>query len=206
MTYAMNICGGLAPDGRDDRIVEIRIGRVVNADFLVCTWRFAQGTGGEDLDIRTRLIEPVLGPENYIGWCRSTLLSYLRGGVPVVYVGWAGDNTDYGVESVLINLREILTDFPGQSVKLEVRAFWFDRRDAGNVDFEAVAYLGGVMQIVGFGYVNAGGENTATLSWARNVSQAVDWQNSDDQQRCAMDGELVGTLIYNPTTQRLTLS
>ena len=96
-------------------------GFVFDADYIVVTYAFNDGT---DLDTRTRVTVPDIGQNNlsdYIGWCCS--FEY-PSGAPILT--WGGDNTGVGFESVLIDLIQFKNDYPSQNIiTITTNAAWY---------------------------------------------------------------------------------
>lgn len=153
-------------------------GTVEDFDYAVIRYRWLS-SGGQDLDTRTMLTNPNRN-NAMVGWDR---LSTDNG-----YLVWNGDNTANGVETVLLDVKKILSDFPQQvTIEADMRAFWFSARLDGNLDIEFATYKGGTMQKSGYDFVNTGGSLVQNLKVSTNTQ---DTNNSGD-------GERLAKLTYN---------
>ena len=153
-------------------------GTVEDFDYAVIRYRWLS-SGGQDLDTRTMLTNPNRN-NAMVGWDR---LSTDNG-----YLVWNGDNTANGVETVLLDVKKILSDYPQQvTIEADMRAFWFSSRLDGNLDIEFATYKGGTMQKSGYDFVNTGGSLVQNLKVSTNTQ---DTNNSGD-------GERLAKLTYN---------
>jgi len=113
-----------------------------DADYIVLTYSF---TDGVDLDTRTKVTVPDIGQTTLadsIGWCCSE--EWPTSGTPILT--WGGDNTGTGFESVLINLIEFKSQYPGNStIVLNSKAFWYGTLGTNPVTIQVTLYKGGTM-------------------------------------------------------------
>lgn len=115
-----------------------------DVDYILFRYNF-QPANGRDLDTRTKIIEPFTSME--YGWSRTTGEQGLNASK---YIKWGGDNTGYGREMILINLKEFKKDYPdAKNLKFECKAFWYGERNDGNMNMNAEAYKGGVPVHIG---------------------------------------------------------
>jgi hypothetical protein len=154
----------------------------MEADYIIVTYSFNGILNGLDLDTRTKIVSPVV--TDVIGWNHET--------PQLPWLDWGGDNTGDGVESAIIYAKAINDAHPGQDIDVELRCFWYSYRFDGNASINIVAYTGGTMSVVDYGFVNTGGEVSGSLSLSVNVTA----QGSFDQP-----GDLVGAFRYNKETQ-----
>ena len=150
------------------------------ADYLIITYQFS-ASGGRDLDTRTGISVPITsGP---LGYCD-------RGnGSP--YLFCSSDNTVTGVESCMIDLTKFGTN---DIVKIDCGGLWWSRRNNGDMALEIKAYEGGTMSLVGFQFVNSGGQESAQTSFRGNVSA----YGGDCNKM-----EPIGTITYNKRDKTL---
>lgn len=134
--------------------------------------------GGEDLDTRTRVINPARNTD--VGWGRAS--------VDGEYLHWNGDNTGSGVESVLLNLNALTNDYADQVFQIALRSYWFRTKVTGDFKIQFESYKGGTMQPNGFDFINIGGELVQSITLNTNVQM----QNNSN-----VDGEDVAVLTYN---------
>ena len=153
------------------------------ADYLILTYQFDQ-SGGRDLDTRTRLLAPVT--TNELGWCKPNFNSDL--------IIWSGDNTGYGVESCLIDLTKFSQN---DRVDVSCGAIWFGQRNSGNMSIDVRAFKGGTMTKTGYQFENVGGEETAFISFADNITLKT---------RNCPSNELIGTISYDKRTESLSFT
>ena len=153
-------------------------GTVGDFDYAVIRYRWLP-SGGKDLDTRTSLTNPNRNNAMVGGRKLSTDDGYLL---------WSGDNTANGVETVLLDVKKILLDFPQQvTIEADMRAFWYDSRLDGNLDIEFATYKGGTMQKSGHDFVNTGG------SLVQNLKVSTNTQDTNTSG----DGERLAKLTYN---------
>lgn len=120
-----------------------------DVDYLVFRYNFSN-QDGRDLDTRTQMLQPTQSPT--LGWCQNN--------PNTDYISWAGDNTGYGVEAILINLKKIKEDFPNApEVVFNSKAWWYGERFSGNMNMNAEGYKGGTMTLdaPNYNFVNSGG-------------------------------------------------
>lgn len=159
----------------------------INSDFdyLVVYYSWNE-KNGIDLDTRTSLTNP---PRNIeVGWDRSSS--------DLTYLEWTGDNTSQGgSESVLINLKDIKTDFP-QSNKISIllKAFWYNTILDGNFVLSYKSFKGGSMAPNGYSHENTGGILVDSFSYRC-------YTNSADR-----NGDLIGSLNFDLINNKGSLS
>ena len=111
-------------------------------DWIVVNYYWSN-RAGEDLDTRTKLIEPIDGPDKYVGWNREQNYDG--------FIQWAGDNLEYGYESVLINAKLITEAFSAEdwsgSITVEARAYWYCKPSSKRVQVIIETYRGGTFSI-----------------------------------------------------------
>lgn len=102
-------------------------------DYIVIYYNW---TDGEDLDQRTRMVSPAVSP--YLGFQRPfTYLDVLIRG---------NDYTTTGYQSVLVYVNNFVDRYPSvDSIKFEMRAYWFEAVSNSPVKLGATAYRGGEM-------------------------------------------------------------
>lgn len=133
------VFGGRRPVLAGDQLAATRRAGF-RSDYLVLSYQF---TTGRDLDTRTRLYLPTTRELSVdVGWSRDVTIEVIPG-IPIVT--WAGDNTERGFESVLIDVIAYRDAFPASNeIILRTAANWFGER--GNaVTLVFVGYLGGAM-------------------------------------------------------------
>lgn len=122
-----------------------------DADYAVLTYKFSDAT---DLDTRTRIVEPNIGMNNYLGFdagsCFPTAASWSKTKIPTTAViDWSGDNTGTGYESILIDIQKLKALKPDMvNFVVDLRAGWFDSGQPMGVlpvEVKAMFYKGGTM-------------------------------------------------------------
>ena len=119
-----------------------------DADYAVLTYKFNDGS---DLDTRTRIVEPNIGMNNYLGFeagsCFPTDASWSKTKIPsAAVIDWSGDNTGTGYESILINIQKLKTLKPDMvNFVVDLRAAWFTSTGVLPVEVKAIFYKGGTM-------------------------------------------------------------
>lgn len=151
------------------------------ADYFVVTYTF---TDGRDLDTRTYTTSPDVGGP--LGWARGSTI-----GSPA-YVTWGGDNTGVGVESVLIDIPQLLVSHPNETeIALDLRAFWYGSVGTNPVVVNVTSYKGGAMVKSGFSWVNL----TATNVYNTFTSSSRQITTSSTSQ--GQEGERIAVMTIN---------
>jgi hypothetical protein len=162
-----------------------------DADYIVLTYAFNDGT---DLDTRTRVTVPDIGQNtlpDYIGWCCAE--QWPTSGNPILT--WGGDNTGTGFESVLIDLIQFKSDYPGQNIiTINANAGWYGDVGTNPVYIQAKLYKGGTMVAVpdDYTFVN---EGYTSAYGAISTGQVV----TLDLFTSCVDGQDIRSLEYNLT-------
>ena len=167
----------------------------IDADYAVFTYAF---TDGKDLDTRTRVIAPDIGQDkqSHIGF--GQIDKFPPVGNPILE--WGGDNTETGVESVKIDLREFRKKYPSEGeLKIDCRAFWWQTIGTKEVKIEAVFYKGGEMIKDGFSFSNPHPETRTSLG-STSVQIGEHFQREDLPQRKKLPGQRIATFKYNLNT------
>ena len=122
-----------------------------DADYAVLTYKFSDAN---DLDTRTRIVEPNIGMNNYLGFtageCFPTDPSWSVTNIPsAAVIDWSGDNTGKGYESILIDIQKLKALKPDMiNLAVDLRAAWFNSRQPMGVlpvEVKAIFYKGGTM-------------------------------------------------------------
>jgi hypothetical protein len=151
------------------------------ADYLIITYQFSS-LGGKDLDTRTGISSPLnAGP---LGFCDAG-----SSGNP--YIVWSGDNTGTGVESCMIDLTKFSTN---DVIQINCSGLWWSVRNNGDMSLDIKAYEGGAMSLVGYQFVNNGGQQSAETSFSGNVHA-----NGSQCQNM----ESIGTITYDKRNKTL---
>ena len=168
------------------------------ADWLMITYEF---TDGQDLDTRTQITSPAIASFNPAtatadganNWTTSSV-GYAQGntqGSPTIMT-WGGDNVGTGFESVLINMTAFQTAYPGQTMTIDCRAYWFGQPGVNPVTLAAVLWKGGTPTPTSYKWSNAGATGTLSLNQilvpVTTAGFAVE------------TGQHVGTVTYSPTS------
>lgn len=151
------------------------------ADWLMITYEF---TDGQDLDTRTKMTTPAVGGD-YVGWSRADTQ-----GSPTI-VTWGGDNTGTGFESVLINMATFQTAYPGQTMIVDCRAYWYGQIGVNPVTIAATLWKGGTPTPANYKWDNASATGTLELNQILVPVTAAG-------QPAAGDAQHVGTVTYSP--------
>ena len=166
-------------------------GFTFDADYIVLTYSF---TDGVDLDTRTKVTVPNIGQTTLadsIGWCCSE--QWPADGTPILT--WGGDNTGTGFESVLIDLIEFKSQYPGQNtIVMNSKAFWYGSLGSNPVTIRVTLYKGGTMVADPDNYTFY--NNTFTAAYgALSPGTTVTINQSD-----CIEGENITSLQYNLVT------
>ena len=144
---AQSIVSSVGVDAVDCGVTEFTF----DADYAVLTYKFSDAT---DLDTRTRIVEPNINMNNYLGFgagaCFPADASWSKTNIPTTAViDWSGDNIGTGYESILVDIQKLKALKPDMiNFVVDLRAAWFD---AGKpmgvlpVEVKAIFYKGGTM-------------------------------------------------------------
>jgi hypothetical protein len=166
-------------------------GFTFDADYIVLTYSF---TDGVDLDTRTKVTIPDIGQATLadsIGWCCSE--QWPTTGTPILT--WGGDNTGVGFESVLIDLIEFKSQYPGSNtIVMNSKAFWYGTLGSNPVTIQVTLYKGGTMVADPDNYTFY--NNTFTAAYgALSPGTTV----TTNESNC-IEGDNITSLQYNLTT------
>jgi hypothetical protein len=166
------------------------------ADWLMITYEFSDG---QDLDTRTQITSQSIASftpatsaqfpgrnTSSVGWGQADIQ-----GNPGIMT-WGGDNTGQGFESVLIDMSAFQTAYPGQTMTVDCRAYWYGSVGVNPVTIAAVLWKGGTPTKTGFIWTNAGASGTLALN---QILVPVTSAGEDVET-----GQHVGTVTYSPTT------
>ncbi len=154
-------------------------------DHLVLNYTWDE-FNGVDLDTRSSISIPPRNVE--VGWGRASN--------DLEYLTWAGDNTPSGgSESLLINLKEIIKDYPSlDKIKIQLKAFWYNRVLDGKFKLSFISYKDGIMTPNNYTFTNEGGTLVDYFS--------IDcYTKSQDR-----NGETIGFLDFDLINNKGTLS
>ena len=192
MTPSVTPTNTLTPTPTATPIPFVPGGFTFDADYIVLTYAFSDGT---DLDTRTRVSVPDIGQTTFtdsIGWCCQSV--WPTSGNPILT--WGGDNTGTGFESVLIDLIEFKSQYPGSNtIVIDANAGWYGTVGTNPVYIEATLYKGGTMVADPDNYTFTNSTFTAAYG-AISTGQVV----TLDLFSSCVDGEPVRSLQYNLTT------
>lgn len=134
----------------------------LNCDYIVASYEFLS-TNGRDLDMFTSIMSkdtrqyPVSSP---IGFCTVSPSENWD------FAKWSGDNTLYGVESVLFGIKNYFNYFDYNDFQVRFAARWYpsgvmpgDR----NTSIKIKCYSGGTMYLSGDNFYNEGGNIIAEI-------------------------------------------
>ena len=122
-----------------------------DADYAVLTYKFSDAN---DLDTRSRIVEPNIGMNNYLGFgagsCFPTDASWSKTNIPsAAVIDWSGDNTGTGYESILIDIQKLKVLQPSMvNLVVDLRAAWYRSGEPMGVlpvEVKAIFYKGGTM-------------------------------------------------------------
>ena len=144
---AQSIVSSVGVDTVDCGITEFTF----DADYAVLTYKFSDAT---DLDTRTRIVEPNINMNNYIGFgadsCFPADASWSVTNIPTTAViDWSGDNTGTGYESILVDIQKLKALKPDMiNFVVDLRAAWWSSTKPMGVlpvEVKAIFYKGGTM-------------------------------------------------------------
>ena len=144
---AQSIVSSVGVDTVDCGVTEFTF----DADYAVLTYKF---NDANDLDTRTRIVEPNIGMNNYLGFavgqCFPTDPSWSETNIPsTAIIDWSGDNVGTGYESILIDIQKLKTLQPTMvNLVVDLRAAWYRANEPMGVlpvEVKAIFYKGGTM-------------------------------------------------------------
>ena len=144
---AQSIVSSVGVDAVDCGVTEFTF----DADYAVLTYKFSDA---KDLDTRSRIVEPNIGMNNYLGFAAGACFpvdgSWSTTNIPsTAVIDWSGDNIGKGYESILIDiqkLKALKTDMV--NLVIDLRAAWFREGEPMGVlpvEVKAIFYKGGTM-------------------------------------------------------------
>ena len=122
-----------------------------DADYAVLTYKFSDAT---DLDTRTRIVEPNINMNNYLGFGAGTCFpddaSWNEYSIPrTAVMDWSGDNQGTGYESILVDIQKLKALKPDMvNFVVDLRAAWYEEGKPMGVlpvEVKAMFYKGGTM-------------------------------------------------------------
>ena len=141
---AQSIVSSIEVDAVDCGVTEFTF----DADYAVLTYKFSDAN---DLDTRSRIVEPNIGMNNYLGFdagaCFPADASWSKTKIPSsAVIDWSGDNTGTGYESILIDIQKSKALQPSMvNLVVDLRAAWFTSIGVLPVEVKAIFYKGGTM-------------------------------------------------------------
>ena len=144
---AQSIVSSVGVDTVDCGITEFTF----DADYAVLTYKFSDAT---DLDTRTRIVEPNINMNNYLGFgageCFPADVNWSETNIPTTaIIDWSGDNQGTGYESILVDIQKLKALKPDMvNFVVDLRAGWFDSGQPMGVlpvEVKAMFYKGGTM-------------------------------------------------------------
>jgi hypothetical protein len=183
----------------------------INATAVQLFWYFEGSGGGEDLDIRCRIIEPNVG-QNTLDQClgftgtgggdpqfpTGSVRYWPTSGAPIL--GWGGDNTGAGNETVLISISQFKIYYPSATrIIVECRGNWFTTPSTTPVRLQATLYNGGTFTLSGYEWANAGATKVRQLN---GIDVYVDSYHGGSVEADGYNGEtapgdLMGYFVYD---------
>lgn len=170
-------------------------------DYLVVRYIWTD-TAGRDLDTFTGFIETGTVYDNdWVGYGQGDPKVPAAAADAMAYLFWASDNTQSGVEAVLMNLKQFVLDNAGvpDEIKVRMNATWFAQRLTGDVQVQLTTYLGGTMSKTGFDFVNTGGVQVDQVTLQANVGTQSTTAN-------IVNSSNVAIVQYNKNTKAATIT
>jgi hypothetical protein len=169
-------------------------------DYLVVRYIWTS-EDGRDLDTFTGFINTGTAYDNdWVGYAQGDPKVPTGAADASASLFWASDNTQSGVEAVLMNLKQFVTDNTGTATEIQIRmnAVWWGQRLTGNVGVQLTTYLGGTMAKKGFDFINTGGNQVDQITLQTNV----DKQSNSASITNSID---VAIVKYNKNTKAATI-
>ena len=144
---AQSIVSSVGVDAVDCGVTEFTF----DADYAVLTYKFSDA---KDLDTKSRIVEPNIGMNNYIGFgvgaCFPADENWSITNIPsTAVIDWSGDNTGKGYESILVDIQKLKALKPDMiNFVVDLRAAWYNPNEPMGVlpvEVKAIFYKGGTM-------------------------------------------------------------
>ena len=170
----------------------------LNCDYIVARYEFLS-SNGRDLDIFASIISndtrqyPVSAP---VGYCTGSPVENQD------FIKWGGDNTLYGVEAVLFNVKNY-TNYYTDNIELQARfaARWYPEPPSPPMpgdrfmSLKITCYSGGTMSLSSFNFANTGGSEIAEI--------ILPAQYIDTIQGCGNNETINGVMYTNFVTSNI---
>jgi hypothetical protein len=105
-----------------------------------------------------------------------------------------------GVEAALIDLKQFSADYGSLSTIMTlIYGIWYASKASGAMQIQLQTYLGGTMSQSGFDFINTGGTTVDLITIDKVVTATGTTANINADQ-------LIGTITYDTTTKKATLS
>ena len=146
-----------------------------NVDYIVFFYDFTNDEGKTDLDTVTEMTFPI--QTGTYGFSRENSNTYND------YIQWSGDNRGSGLESIMINVKNIKQLFPNiNEIKFNTGAWWYRGPAPGNCNISAIPYQGGYMSLdrEKFVFNNVGGKKLLEKGYVfgnKNISTTYQSEN-----------------------------
>ena len=144
---AQSIVSSIGVDAVDCGVTEFTF----DADYAVLTYKFSDAN---DLDTRSRIVEPNIGMNNYLGFAAGACFpvdgSWSTTNIPsTAVIDWSGDNQGTGYESILVDIQKLKALKPDMiNFVVDLRAGWYNSAQPMGVlpvEVKAMFYKGGTM-------------------------------------------------------------
>lgn len=163
-------------------------------DFDFAVIRYIWGTeDGKDLDTRTSIQKPA----------RQIMVGWAKNNTDDTYLQWGGDNTDSGVEAVLVDMQKLALDYPSEvQFELDLNMFWYGQPISGDFQIQFESYKGGSMSQNGFDFSNTDGISVQKLM----INHSTLNRKHSEVEGAAYDGVTIATLGFDPVTKKGVLT
>lgn len=164
-------------------------------DYLVLRYGW-DSQDGKDFDTATGFVNTGLPDVDgkFVGWSKGYSTTSMRIGE---FLRHGGDNMKSGLESALINMKDLLEepslDPDEPNIEADIYGNWYEELGRGNVVISFTAYLGGTMSLKNFNFINEGGEEVYYGEQTVNVNVT----GRDNYQNIKQLYKKIGRMIYN---------
>lgn len=168
-------------------------------NYLVVSYEW-EADAGKDFDTATCFLNTGLpGVDNQmVGWSRNMQSTSWQVGDYLIH---GGDNMQSGLESVLVNMEDLLSEsnFPKlpEDIMLGIWGNWYETKGTGKITVRYKAYKGGKMYKDGYGFINKGGEEV----YDGNANTTVTAFGKDNNANPKELYTQFATMIYNKKTR-----
>lgn len=176
--------------------------QIIFDEFDYCVVRYKwTSESGKDLDTATyfKNTNESTIDDKRVGWGFQNSLPLETS---IKFIDWVNDNTQSGIEAVLIDFKSLTSDLLNlpNIIQCYLRSAWYAELKTGYTDLEFTTYKGGVMEkdIPNYNFINNGG----VIVQSETISRYVDTKR---QSYPTIEMTLMGVIEYDKITKKASL-